>query len=591
MATNSHIDLDTPSNINHLDFDIPSNIAEGDFFGKEINGFRNITNRIKYFISSLHARVILARNYTVIKDVTDTSKIARYALKGGSIKDSREAITADFVREIKQQTNVRRYETDLMDTRYKLSSRDVVRYPILNRKIETSFCKFESNLNDLRKSVEINVNAGSTFRYNRPQQFEFNYLVGADNNHYHYGVASKPLTKEIYELFSAISPNVYPKIKGGSVFNVDSGKDEEYRNISEGTKFSPSATERFFLAAWMSEKNDFFNCPAHDWVEFPIGHTLENYLGTDQAKLIRDSPEFAQNLNLFRKLNDGDLTDLLNQHIPGSAGPSLMAQPLSRMPKSVIYNMEHHGSLQIDLARGQRQQYDVQSATGKKFVIGPTSTYYTHDRSVVNLRTSAETHDVFKMYVHSGAAYHFACKAQLPNDFGTRPNTRSEVSYRYEGDFRIEQVTVQDPTNKTEYKGLVDQYIQGIHASLVHNKQPSPNLTIRSPYLRLTSEDPSRYGASMGIPHSGIELVPDSVTISAQPSDVAFHYKSINSKNLRMDHAIINLVGEVFVDGVSRFYKDVGIRPGAKLSCTDIQNLNRLNGRNISISTGSLIIT
>jgi len=581
MATNSS-----------LDSLLPPNTPEGDFHGREVDGYKNIATHIKYFLLSFSSRFKITKNFTILKGVEEYSKIDIYVFKGGIIKDSREANRADFVRKIKNRTNLRRYETDMVETRYGISGTNVVRYPILDRKTDTTFYKFPLNMIDLRKSEEINVCAGSTFRYNRPQQFEFNYFRGANNNHYYYGVASPPLTKRMYEAYSNDYPEVYPPIKQDtSIFNQDSGKDEEYPNISEETRFSPSATEPFFPAAWMSEKNDFFNCSASDWVEFPIGHTLENYLGTEQAALIRSAPEFQMHKQLFQKLNNGDLTDMLNQHIPGPAGPIRMAQPLSKVPKSIIYNMKHHGSLQIDLARGQRQQYDVQSATGKKFVIGLTSTYYTHNRSVVNLRTYAETHDVFKMYVHSSATHHFACKAPLPDDFSKRPPTKSSVVYRYEGDFRIEQVTVQDPTNETAYKGLVDQYIQGIHASLVHNQQPSPNLTIRSPYLRLTSEDPSRYGTPIGIPHSGIELAPGSVMISVQPSDVALHYMSIDTDSLILEHTTINLVGKVEARGVSRFYEDVNIKPGAKLSCTEIKNLQRLNGKTISISTGSLIIT
>jgi len=395
----------------------------------------------------------------------------------------------------------------------------------------------------------------------------------------------------MYELYSTIYPEVYPPIKQDtSIFNQDSRKDEEYPNISEETRFSPSATEPFFPAAWMSEKNDFFNCPASDWVEFPIGHTLENYLGTEQAALIRSAPEFQMNEKLFRKLNNGDLTDMLNQHIPGPAGPIRMAQPLSKLPKSIIYNMKHHGSLQIDLARGQRQQYDVQSATGKKFVIGATSTYYTHDRSVVNLRTYAETHDVFKMYVHSSATHHFACKAPLPDDFSKRPPTKSSVVYRYEGDFRIEQVTVQDPTNEAQYKGLVDQYIQGIHASLTSRAKASPSLTIQSPDLFLIGENPRHYGTAGGPKKSVINLLPTAVIIGVRPTGEAFFGIRIVSECLILKHNLIKLNGRIEANYPADFRKEVTIDPSAKLACTEITNLERLNGRNIAIQADNLII-
>jgi len=475
-------------------------------------------------------------------------------------------------------------------TEYGIVSINVTSYPILDLKTDTTFLQFPTDLKDLRKSEEINVCAGSTFRYSRPQQFEFNYLRGANNNYYNYGVASPYLTKEMYETYSNISPEAFPKIKKEEmIFNVDSKKDEQYRKISRETNFRLSATDTPFAAAWMSEKNDFLDCQASDWVEFPIGHTLENYLGTNQAKLIRSAPEFHIHENLFRKLNNGELTDLLNQHMPGIRAPMKMADPLSKFPKSIIYNMKHHGFLQINLARGQRQQYDVQSATGKKFVIGKSTTYYTHGRSVVNLQKYAETHDVFQMYVHSGALHHFACKAPLQSDFSTRQPTKSAVSYRYEGDFRIEQVTVQAPSNYEGQKELIDKYIQGIECRFAAKENP-PHMTIRSPNLTLFGANPTPYANSSDFPRSMMVMSPKVAIFGVFMTKELFGAVRVTPEDLILNHNFIKLNGKIEANYPALFRKDITISSDAKLTCSEITDLAKLNGKNISIQTKVLII-
>jgi hypothetical protein len=287
----------------------------------------------------------------------------------------------------------------------------------------------------------------------------------------------------------------------------------------------------------------------------------------------------------FNKLNNGELADIMNHPIPNIGGTLMNAIPLSRFPKDLAYNMRHHGILKVDFARGQRQQYNVITATGKVFVVGATHTYYTHNRKVINFLEYGEKHDVYKFFVHSTANYHFACKSPYPQPYAAganRPIGASVVNYRYEGNFNIEQVTTApwtyseaDGSNTSAGGGLVN-YIQGIHGILKEDLDLSA-LRFRSPKLEFISSSASPYKAGGELPRNVdmSMLTFTSSNISMKTMGVNDITKSsieidLNKLTITANQVIVNSTAPFDVKNDTIFNGNVAVAQDKKLSAKNI---------------------
>jgi len=428
----------------------------------------------------------------------------------------------------------------------------------IDRKKLYEFFPFKFDQINLKRQDEVNVEVGSQFTYTRPQQFEFSYVRGANNDDLNYGMSAAMLTKNDYEDLSRkykdLFPDMLPDIETDpTVKTYDADKkstgEKRYSDVGGDELFSQTEGDqesgykaKDFAAAWMDRL-----AGPHYWVKFPVGGDLDAMLGTPQAALIKASGEYKMHTPFFIKLNNGDLAEIMNHPIPDVGKPLGMAIPLSKIPKDLDYNMKHHGILKVDFARGQRQQYNVITATGKVFVVGATHTYYTHNRKVINFLEYGEKHDVYKFFVHSTANYHFACKAPLPQPYGQpRPNEgTSVVNYRYEGNFNIEQVTA-DPWEYREANGAntstggkLNTYVQGIHGV---KSAKLAKLGLRSPILELVATYRRAYEADVAhkkdAVRSELRLSPNGVFISVFPSgkdETPQAYISVQNKVSQLD--------------------------------------------------------
>lgn len=499
----------------------PNATAKKDDEKLSIQSYKILTTTIATSLTFSTTMINVATNTAGLKSVFEsaainigmtTNAVSMVNINRGFVFDMQFTGAAWVYHSFSHRIFRNKYTVGELESVYAERSVSTVRYPIKSESIfgpadyqihtpaQTYFHDFKFDQISLKRHDEVNVNTGSQFTYTRPQQFEFSYVRGADNDELNYGLSAKLLAKNKYKQLTKLSANVFPAIAPTDYVapEVVDGAQRRWYQVSDDEDFAPAGGGTF-KAAWMDQLTG-----PHYWVRFPIDDDLDAMLGPQQAQLIKDSGEYKLHKRFFEMLNNGDLADIMNHPIPSTqpTNPLLPqtipnAIPLSRLPKDLAYNMKHHGILKIDFARGQRQQYNVITATGKVFVIGATHTYYTHNRKVINFLEYGEKHDVYKFFVHSTANYHFACKASMPPVYGgQRPAGTSEVNYRYEGNFNIEQVTADPWTYReenganTSTGGRLNTYVQGIHGV---KSQHFEMLKFRSPILELVSTDKRAY--------------------------------------------------------------------------------------------------
>lgn len=297
----------------------------------------------------------------------------------------------------------------------------------------------------------FNVERRSAFELAQPPSFTYTHLQLTEHNNRGYAFG-----------------------QGLSANNITTFNSLKYRNVNnaQGLQFALGENGNH-TTAWMEDGKA-------RWIKFPGRNDLLNAFGSVEGdtyyNLLSNADEYIDSLAAINAINAGYVTPFMNLSIPVIANtrPDRIATPLKGLPETMEYNNKYGGHLNLILERGHVQKHVLVSGAGPNFYFGGTTNYYMHGRNMIHMQGHSELTNVYKLLVYSNATYHYRCQPPLEYSqagFGnlTRTDERVPINYRYEGDFNIEQVSVNDnnvddtDNNVGMNVGTLQHYNFGIH--------------------------------------------------------------------------------------------------------------------------------